>query len=59
VLQRDDFIGYDNPAVLRWTLAEQQLRTLHDCTLVDLNQLAAHARAEDLNPPHPHGPRCV
>jgi hypothetical protein len=37
VLLRDDLVGYDNPALLRWTLAEQQLRTLYECTIVTLD----------------------
>ncbi len=34
ILIRDDLVTYDNQALLRWTLAEQQLRTLHNCTIV-------------------------
>jgi hypothetical protein len=38
VVQRDDLVSYNNPAVLRWTLAEQQLRTLRECTIVTLDR---------------------
>ena len=37
ILIRDDLVTYDNRALLRWTLAEQQLRSLHDCTIVSLD----------------------
>jgi len=36
ILVRDDLVTYENRALLGWTLAEQQLRTLHDCTIVSL-----------------------
>lgn len=36
ILVRDELVTYENHATLRWTLAEQQLRTLHDCTLVSV-----------------------
>ncbi|HEX5405956.1 MAG TPA: hypothetical protein VFX16_27080 [Pseudonocardiaceae bacterium] len=39
VLLRDDLVSYDSAALLRWTLAEQQLRTLHGCTIIT-NDLA-------------------
>jgi hypothetical protein len=41
ILIRDDLVTYDNPVLLRWTLAEQQLRTLHDCSVVDLDRQPA------------------
>jgi hypothetical protein len=38
ILLRDYLVRYDNPTI-RWTLADQLLRTLQDCTPVDLDHL--------------------
>jgi hypothetical protein len=35
----DHIVRYEDPAV-RWTRAVQLVRTLHECTIVDLNQLS-------------------
>jgi hypothetical protein len=37
VLLRDYLVRYDNTTI-RWTVADQLLRTLQDCTIVDLGQ---------------------
>jgi hypothetical protein len=46
VLLRDYLVRSDNTTI-RWTVADQLLRTLQDCTTVDLNQYNDPQAAED------------
>lgn len=39
VLTEVDVVAYDDPAV-RWLQATQLLRTLHECTVIDLDELS-------------------
>jgi hypothetical protein len=42
-------VAYDDPAI-RWTRAAQQVRSLHDCTIVSLNQLDRTTFSEERPP---------